>query len=190
MAINSYPLAWPQQFPRQKHREVGKFNTSLGRALANVESSLEKFAKDTHRELDDIVVSTNVTLAKRRPDDPGVAVWFLFDGLQVCIPIDRYTTVESNLQAIHHVIQARRAELRHGTLALVRASFGGFLLSAPTGNNWADVLGVRKRASQEEIKEAYRKLVSEHHPDRGGDHHKMTEINNAWQQAQQEVEYS
>ena len=29
--------------------------------------------------------------------------------------------------AIHHIIEARRVELRHGTLALVRATFAGFL---------------------------------------------------------------
>ena len=52
----------------------------------------------------------------------------------MCIPVDRYNSVEANLQAIHHIIEARRVELRHGTLALVRASFTGFkALPAPAG---------------------------------------------------------
>jgi hypothetical protein len=63
----------------------------------------------------------HASLGASRPSDPGVAVWFTWDGLGVCIAVDRYQTVEANLQAIHHIIEARRTELRHGTLALVRA---------------------------------------------------------------------
>src|SRR5512146_2624661 len=125
--VNAYPLTWPPQFPRAKAREKGAFKTSLAGALGNVQDSLRRFAADSGKKLDQLVISSNVTLGVQRPDDPGVAVWFVWDGMQVCIAVDRYATVEGNLQAIHHIIEARRVELRHGTLALVRATFTGFL---------------------------------------------------------------
>ena len=46
--------------------------------------------------------------------------------------------------------------------------------------NYYEVLGVPKTASQDEIKKAYRKLASQHHPDRGGDTAKFQEIQSAY----------
>ena len=42
------------------------------------------------------------------------------------------------------------------------------------------ILGIEKTASKEEIKAAYRKLASQHHPDRGGDTKKFQEIQAAY----------
>jgi DnaJ-class molecular chaperone len=43
-----------------------------------------------------------------------------------------------------------------------------------------ETLGVAKEASQDEIKRAYRKLASQHHPDKGGDKAKFQEIQRAY----------
>lgn len=180
MTINAYPLTWPQQFPRAKTREAGRFKTSITSALKNVQDSLRLFASDSGKKLENLVISSNVTLGAQRPADPGVAVWFTWDGLGICIAVDRYTSVESNLQAIHHIIEARRVELRHGTLALVRATFTGFkALPAPAEKQWFDVLGVTPQASRDEINAAYRKLASTAHPDKGGTAAAMAALNQA-----------
>lgn len=185
MTINAYPLTWPHAFPRFKLRERGAFKTPLIGALKNVDDSLRKFAADSGKKLDGIVMSSNVALGVQRPEDPGVAVWFTWDGLGVCIAVDRYLTVEANLQAIHHIIEARRVELRHGTLALVRATFQGFLaLPAPKGSHWTEVLSLTEAATREDVKERFRKLASQHHPDKpGGSHEKMAELNAAQEAA-------
>ena len=36
-----------------------------------------------------------------------------------------------------------------------------------------DILGVKRTASQDEIKAAFHKLAAKHHPDRGGDESKF-----------------
>lgn len=188
-APTQFPLCWPHTIERHKSREKGAFQTTLAKALDNVENSLRLFGENSGRKLAGVVMSSNVTLGKSRPEDPGVAVWFTWDGIQVCIPVDRYTTVEANLQAIHHIIEARRTELRHGTLALVRASFQGFIaLPAPGRKHWSDVLGISSAtATKATIDAAYKSLMIKHHPDAGGDKAKAAEIGEAKAQALKDI---
>jgi hypothetical protein len=179
----AYPLHWPETFPRRPVREAGQFKTSLNAALENVQRSLRLFGSDSGKKIEGLVISSNVTLGAQKPVDPGVAVWFTWDGLQVCIAVDRYQKVEGNLQAIHHIVEARRTELRHGTLALVRATFQGFkALPAPAKRGWREVLGFHpnNRPAISEIHQAYRGLALAAHPDKpGGSAEKMAELNAA-----------
>lgn len=188
--VRAYPLQWPQGFPRAKNRESSRFKTGYDSALKNVQASLRLFASDSGRKLEHAIMSSNVTLTNSAPTDPGVAVWFVWDGMQVCIPVDRYWTVAANLQAIHHIIEARRVELRHGTLALVRATFTGFkALPAPAGKHWRDILALPADtpSSKQAIDEAYRLLAAVQHPDRGGSTDAMAELNDARQTALREI---
>lgn len=173
----AYPLTWPQGFPRAQRRERGAFKTTLHRALENVETSLRLFGKDSGKPVSGVVLSSNVTLGANNPADPGVAAYFSWEQMQVCIPVDRYDTVAANLQAIHHIIEARRVELRHGTLALVRATFAGFK-ALPASRDWRAVLGVTT-ASREAVEQAFRRLANERHPDKGGSTAAMAELNEA-----------
>lgn len=185
VTASAFPLSWPSQFPRKLQPERGAFKTALPVALKNVQDSLRRFAADSGKRVDGLVISSNFTLGVQKPADPGVAVWFTWDGLQVCIPVDRYQSVEANLQAIHHIIEARRVELRHGTLALVRATFQGFVaLPKPPGTAWWDVLGVKSKATQAEVDAAFKRLASQYHPDRdGGSTERMATINRARDEA-------
>lgn len=51
----------------------------------------------------------------------------------------------------------------------------------PHTDPWG-VLGIKRDASADEIKTAYRRLAKDHHPDRGGDPNRFIEIQNAYQQ--------
>lgn len=187
--IDAYPLTWPQGFARSKSRQDGAFKTSLPSALKNVEHSLALFARDSRKKLEGVVIDSNVSLGQQRPADPGVAVWFVWDELQVAIPVDRYTKVEYNLQAIHHIIEARRTELRHGGLAIVRATFTGFkCLPAP---DWRPALGFAPGSapSLAAIEANYKRLRSETHPDRpNGTADAFNQVQVAYEQAKGEVQ--
>lgn len=186
-----YPLAWPENMPRWKHaRQTGAFKTTLAGAMSNVSDSLRRFGNDSGKGVTDVVISSNVTLGRNNPEDPGVAIWFKWDGLSVCIPVDRYSKVEANLQAIHHIIEARRTELRHGTLALVRATFTGFAaLPSPGKRGWRQVLGILPDAavSKTVIESFYRAAARRAHPDAGGSNEAMAELNAARTAALKEV---
>lgn len=47
--------------------------------------------------------------------------------------------------------------------------------------DYYQILGVDRKASQDEVKRAFRKLAHEHHPDKGGNEAKFKEINEAYQ---------
>ncbi len=190
-----YPLAWPTTMPRWSgERQTGAFKTSLSTAMNNVENSLRLFGKDSGKDVADVVISSNVTLGQSRPADPGVAIWFKWEGMQICIPVDRYAKVEANLQAIHHVIEARRTELRHGTLALVRATFTGFsALPAPgqqSKRSWRQVLGMLPdvQVDRAAIMAFYRDAARKAHPDMGGSADAMAEVNAARDEALLEIQ--
>jgi len=110
MTAQAFPLSWPDNFPRSPRTEKSKFKTSLAGALNNVTTSLQAFGRGSGKTVTEIVLSSNCALGIQRPADPGVAAWFKWDGVTICIPVDRYTTPEENLQAIHHVIEAAYRE--------------------------------------------------------------------------------
>lgn len=188
MIAQAYPLTWPPGFPRTKFREKGQFRMELSTALNKVQDSLRRFGSDSNKPVTGLVISSNYSLGVNNPTDPGVSVWFTWDSIQVCIPVDRYQTVAANLAAIHHVIEARRTELRHGTLALVRATFTGFAALPAPGPNWRDVLMLaHDERSLEDAERAFKQLARHAHPDNGGSHEKMAALNAAMTAARQEL---
>lgn len=191
MSAQAYPLTWPDTLPRTERKVDSRFKTALSAALKNVRGSLNLFAQDSGRKVESLVISSNVTLGNERPQDPGVAVWFVWDGMQVCIAVDRYPKAEDNLQAIHHIIEARRTEMRHGGLHIVRATFRGFTaLPAPRGKrSWREVFGYHgaQMPSKNDINTAWRELSKKAHPDGGGSDAQMAELNEARASAFKEI---
>jgi len=190
MTTTAYPLSWPAGFERTKVREDSRFKTTLPQALTNVRQSLERFGRDSGKPVSALVISSNYTLGDTNPREPGVAVYFSWDGLNVCIPVDRYARLEANLQAIHHIIEARRTELRHGSLRLIRATFQGFAaLPAPgSARDWRDVLGLARGATLADAETAFRRKAADVHPDKpGGSHSAMADLNAAIRSARLEL---
>jgi hypothetical protein len=190
MTQQAYPLAWPPGFPRTRERERSKFKTTLASSLANVRRSLELFGKDSRKPIAALVISSNYSLGDERPADPGVAVYFQWEGLSVCIPIDRYATLADNLQAIHRIIEARRVELRHGSLQLIRATFTGFTALPPpnAAYSWRMILDCGREATLSDAERMYRQKARKAHPDNGGNHAEMARLNQAITEARRELQ--
>lgn len=181
--IPPYPLCWPEMMPRTQRRIKSQFKTTLAGAINNVSDALRRFGADSGKPVANIVATTNIggiQLAEKKDMDPGVAVWFEWDGAMRCIAVDRYLKPEENLQAIYHILEARRTEVRHGGLVIAQTAFKGFLaLPAPPGSHWSDVLGVPPTATAEQIELAYRQAARKAHPDAGGSTEAMARLNAA-----------
>lgn len=182
--------------PRTDRPVSSQFRTQLPAALSNVRKSLASFAADSGKKIESLIISSNVTLGDDKPRDPGVAVWFVWDQMQVCIAVDRYPKVQDNLQAIHHIIEARRTEMRHGGLHIVRATFRGFQAlpspSSTTKRSWREVLGFPPNTPPAQIDRVaidalYRNRARECHPDSGGSSEAFHELKQARDEALREI---
>lgn len=196
--ISAYPLQWPAGWPRTKHHLLkhGKFTKhgkwiTLTEGTERVLSELGKMGINRN----DIVISTNVRLrldglprsGEKEPDDSGAAVyWEARNKERRVMAIDQYTTVADNLAAIAATLDAMRAIERHGGAQILDRAFTGFTaLPAPTARHWRAVLYLQElhKPTIDDIRAAYRRLASANHPDKGGDHHLMAEINQAYAEA-------
>lgn len=168
----AYPLAWPESMPRhQGPKATAQFKTTLAGALENVHDELRRFAKDSGKKLDDIVISSNYTLGEQNPADGAVAVYFTWAGISTCIAVDRYAKLADNLQAIYHVLAAERSKLRHGGLTIVAAAMRGYAALPPPSSRagsrpWHEVLELPPSATRLEAEQSYKRLRSLHHPDK------------------------
>lgn len=186
MTIPSYPLAWPDMQPRTPagRRSRSPFRTTYPNAVKNVADSLRLFQKDAGVRIDHVVLSSNVDLIRSAPSDPGACAWFQMDGDWIGFGVDRFSDVAANVQAIHHIVEARRVELRYGGLVFVRQTFKAFrALPAPQSASWWSILRLEQSASREEIEAAFRRLARERHPDRGGSDAMMADLNRARDEA-------
>jgi hypothetical protein len=175
--IPPYPLAWPDTQKRTATKAKSAFRTGLTGAMDNVSKSLRAFAQDSEKRLEYCQITSNAGLFDQKPADPGIAVWFEWDGALRCIAVDRYQTVAENLQAIHHVLEARRVELRHAGIEMVRTTFRGFVaaLPAPDAKSWSDILGVPKNATADQISAAYKARARD--LAQRGDQEQLVELN-------------
>lgn len=188
----AYPLHWPLGTARNKARVSSRFNTSTAGAVKNVMDELRRFGNDTARKVENVIISSNVTLVDQRPADPGVACYFRWDNIDCCIAVDRYPTPADNLQAIAKVVEAERAKMRHGGLNIVRAAFRGYAALPPPKDAagqlappWWDILGLPQSATLPEVERRWRELVGTHHPDKGGDAAKFVLVTEAVRQARE-----
>ena len=128
MSSTAFPLQLPTGWERQQDPYYSNFKTSLHRARDGVIRQLELLGAT------DVVISSNMELTKdglpyyrqRRIEDTGVAVYFVLNGDEDCIPCDEYFSLEDNLHAVELTVEALRGIERWGAGQIMRAAFRGF----------------------------------------------------------------
>ncbi len=205
MTINAYPLTWPVGWKRhtaKQHGKFGKKQTPSGASWARtvdltINEALQRVLDELGRmgmRRDDIIISSNLKLRldglprsdQAAPADTGVAVyWEDGKGGHKVMAIDRYYKVADNLAAVAATLDAMRAIERHGGAVVLERAFTGFTALPPPSDtrNWWDVLSVPKQSTPEVITAAYRRLRSEHHPDKGGSAARFDEVERAYREA-------
>jgi len=209
MTIPAFPLQWPDGWKRTEpaaqapgrfgvrtsvkssfsdYTYMQKKQVSIAEAVSRIRAELGRMGLRD----DDIVISSNLRLRldglprsdQREPDDSGAAVyWIDKGGATRCMAIDRYRRVADNLAAIAATLDAMRAIERHGGAEILNRAFTGFAALEHQGEDWWDVLEVRRDASREAIDASYRRKRSEHHPDKGGDSEQFQRVQRAYEAA-------
>lgn len=188
MSEEAYPLSWPQGKPRTpwNRQKRGSFKRE-GRPLT-MPGARDRVTDELRRlGARYVVVSSNVPVrldglpkaGQRKPDDPGVCVYFQLDAKPYAMACDTYDAVEQNLAAVAAHIEATRAITRHGVASAAETLQAFQALPAPGGRHWTAVLGLQKGATSSDIQQAHRRLLLDNHPDRGGNESAMADINAA-----------
>ena len=200
----AFPLAWPEGWkrtPTYRRTSSSRFNTTFAAARSDLLKELRLLNAKA------VVISSNMAVrndglpyaetARRKIEDPGVAVYFARGERRLVMARDVFQTVHDNLRSIGLAIAAMRTMERHGGGDLMDRAFEGFAaLPPPTpkqepGTSWREVLrvpvGASAATSLELAERNYRDLAKHMHPDNGGSHIAMAAINTAIEAARREL---
>ena len=183
-AQRAHPLQWPQGWSRTQSPGRSKFNTTMDKATRGLLNEIRKLGGRLP------VISSNAqykqdgTPYARQSvfDDTGVAVYFERKGKPMVFACDRYWTLHDNIWAIAKTIEALRAIERWGASDMMERAFTGFTALPPpsAARGWREVLEYGNGPATEAwIQFHYRNLVGKKHPDKGGSHAAMVELNAA-----------
>lgn len=207
---SAYPLTWPAGRPRTA--AGNRKRASFGTAQMDTRGWRDKKRLPVYVGAERVVrqlelfgarytlISTSAELRRdgkprsdKEPEDPGAAVYFSKDGRPYCLACDTFDRLADNLAAIAGHIEATRRQLRYG-VATAEQSLRAFeALPPPSAERpWRDVLDLGDAAvvDREAVMIAYRRLARERHPDRGGSHAMMSELNTARTRALADVDPS
>ena len=173
--IYHFPVQWPIGWPRNETYAVAHFNVSYDKALRDLGYELRRLgAESAYISTDRPLRIDGQPRGGMQPETPAVALYFVRNGNQLCIPCDKYRTVRDNIRAIGLTVEAIRRMERYGTSQMVEATLSGFAVvpeyaSPNVGlRPWYDVLEVSPNASPEVIKASFRAKAAQTHPDAAG----------------------
>lgn len=173
MSATTYPLAWPEGWPRNTGPQQSAARFKQGSRLYGGSVGVVTFDGARRKLYDelarlgarDVVLSTNVPLrgdgearadaARYRIDDPGAAVYFTLKGKQLVMAGDRFDTPAANLRSLGLAIEGLRQLERHGGGTMMDRAFTGFASLPPPRTCW-QILELKPGAGEDDIRGAFR----------------------------------
>ncbi len=188
---HAYPLRWPSQVPRTSasDRRSSPFRLAAIEALDELKRELYLWGvKEAFLTTDSLPTGDGIFI-RLVHDDPAVSLrWFKGDD-EWEVAADHFSSLWANLTAVSREIASMRRAERHGAHPCTRhrrPRISAEPINADPSTWWA-ILGLPRTATAPSIQCAYRRLALVRHPDRGGSHAAMTELNNAYRTALDEV---
>lgn len=201
----AYPLQWPQGWPRTpagaqergtKFRTKDHSSTYGTRQVSFAESRDKLYGELERLGARSVIVSSNhkpdrygIPIESKRRVDDGIAIYFQLNGKAMAMACDRYESAAANMRSLGLAIDAMRQLERHGGGQMMERAFAGFTALAPPARaqrEWWHVLECGRDWALTDIESHYRLKARFFHPDSGGSHEKMAEINAAIAQARKE----
>lgn len=196
--VEAFPLQWPPGWPRttEHNRERARFRQQTWRDKYSKPVTFEVATNHLYNELERlgaerVVLSSNLQLRldgvpyanRRKPEDPGIAVYFKLNSQDQCIPCDKWDRAEDNIRAVAKTIEALRGLERWGAKEMVNAAFRGFkALPGPDDVMVTAVQYFQGYHTKDEAKARYRELVKTMHTDVGGDLAQFQEMKRQYEQ--------
>jgi hypothetical protein len=180
-----HPLRWPMGWPVtpiMKRADGVRFQSRDGRRQP------VSFTVAREQLLDELwkLGATHAVTMSNRPggdaDPAPVAVDFMLHKKHMSMGADRFTTAAANMRSLAIAIAALRQLQRHGGGVMLERAASGFAALPAPRTCW-DILEITPQASPEQIARAFRTKAATMHPDVGGDHDLMAELNAARDQA-------
>lgn len=181
-----YPLQWNPAIVRTERPKRSNFGSrsafAAGRELVRELNLLEG---------KDIVISSNLKSKldgsfyanQGIVDDTGICVYFKLKGKEKCFACDKWDLVQDNIWALKLNIQAIRGMERWGGSNFMDGLFTGFkALPDPSDGIVTSVQYFVDCTDEEQVKERFKKLAKELHPDVGGNAEEFQEMKRQYEQ--------
>lgn len=197
-----FPLDWPEGWPETPPKKRLRWMAGGHAHTPSWSAVLSRLKKELGRlGATSIVLSTNQPVrkdgqpykARKKIEDPGVAVYFTRQGKDLAMARDRYQLLVDNIRSLCLAIEGIRKVERHGGSVMLDRAFAGFERLPPPAKagSWRDVFNMPSHTpTREELRQTYHRLAAQRHPDRpSGSVALMQQLNEAYAAAKKELRY-
>lgn len=184
-------INWPPNFERTPSAERSpnrSLDVTLSKAFDDLETTLDRLGVDDYDyEFDAQQRKTDKRpYSRARPDDPSFVLRWSMGGEQYAVACDRYSRLRDNVRTVGMYLEEKR-KMEGRPVATGESEFANARLPpadddvvvAEASRAPHDVLEVAPDAPAHVVRGAYRELLQERHPDKGGSREEFVELQEA-----------